>query len=75
MIYPYPEDLTWVGHVPKIHNEGERAMKTLFGLLIFLAVLYCGIGVAMALYEKSQTDNPIKWRTVYMWLPMLLGKA
>ena len=36
-----------------------------------LIVLVCGyllLGVAMALYEKFQTDNPFEWKTIFTWL-------
>lgn len=43
-------------------------------VIIILAILYAGAGAVMTWYEKSQTDNPIDWTTIYMWLPKMLGK-
>ena len=50
-------------------------MGTLITIIIILAVLYCGAGAVMAWYESSQTDNPIDWMNIIMWLPKMLGKG
>jgi hypothetical protein len=46
-------------------------MKILFTIILVLAVLYCGVGVVMAFYEHTQTDNPFNWRTILTWLPKI----
>ena len=43
-------------------------MKTLFIIILVLAILYLGAGVIMAFYEHTQTDNPFDWTTVITWL-------
>lgn len=47
-------------------------MKVIFGLLLFLAIVYCVVGAVLAYYEHTQTDNPINWKTVITWLPRML---
>ena len=49
-------------------------MKILFGFLLFLVIAYCIIGVIMAVYEQSQTDDPFNPKTILTWLPKMLGK-
>lgn len=45
----------------------------LFWTLLVLAVVYCGAGAVLGLYEKSQTDDKFKVSTIWMWLPRMMG--
>ena len=50
-------------------------MKILAAIFLILVVLYLGIGVLAAFYEKSHTDDPFNWKIVVMWPWIFLGGA
>ncbi len=48
-------------------------MKIVIGLIIVLVCLYALVGVVMAFYEQSQTDDKFNPITIITWLPKMLG--
>lgn len=43
-------------------------MGTLFGVIGLIAGVYLLLGVVMAFYEQTQTDNKFDWKTIFTWL-------
>ena len=49
-------------------------MSEFFIFLLVVAVIYCGVGVGVMLYNSTKTGDEKDWATVYKWFPDIMKK-